>query len=261
MSLYKTEGIILKGYNLREADRILVIYTKEHGKINCVAKGARRNQSKLRGFTQFLTYADLVLSSGKNLDTIIQSEPKEMFAEIRGDLEKWAYANYLVELLISMVPERQAQERVFCEFLTSLHLVSNLEEPNLGAIYFTVRLLQLSGYQPRLNSCTSCRTPDAEGKDIFLSGGFGGILCEECHYLDPRAIRVQKGEIAFWRQLSGIDAKLIPRLKLSPIIEERLIRALFYYYQHQMERQLKTPIFLNHLQSLARDKKGSFKGK
>lgn len=261
MSLYKAEGIILKGYNLGEADRILVIYTKEQGKISCVAKGVRRNKSKLRGFTQPLTYADLVLYSGKNLDIITQSVPREMFVGIREDLERWAYANYLVELLISMVPEKQAQKGVFYEFLTSLHLVSNLEEPSLGAIYFTIKLLQLSGYQPQLNNCASCRTPDEEGANLYLSGAFGGILCEGCRYLDPKALRVGRGEIAFWRQLHVMDAKLISRLRLSSIIEERLIKALYYYYQYQMERQLKTPIFLNHLQSLNRDKRGSFKGK
>ena len=259
MSLYKTEGIILKSYNLKEADRILVVYTKDHGKINCVAKGVRRSQSKLRGFTQFLTYADFVLYSGKSLDTITQCEPREMFAEIKGDLEKWAVANFLVELLMPVVQEKQAQEGLFYEFLASLHLVSNLKEPRLGAIYFTVRLLQLSGYQPQLTSCASCYSQDIGEKNLYLSGALGGILCEGCHYLDPKAIKVQKGEIATWHRLSNIDVKLISRLRLSPLMEDRLIKALFYYYQYQVEKQLKTPAFLNHLRSFAKDKKPSFK--
>ncbi len=259
LSLYKTEGIVLKSYNLKEADRILVIYTKDHGKINCVAKGVRRNQSKLRGFTQFLTYADFVLYPGKSLDTITQCEPKEMFAEIKGDLERWAVANFLVELLLPVIQEKQVQESLFYEFLTALHLVSNLKEPRLGAIFFTVRLLQLSGYQPQLTSCASCYSREIGEKDLYLSGALGGILCEGCRYLDPKALKVQKGEIAIWQRLSNMEAKLISRLKLSPFMEEKLIRALFYYYQYQIEKQLKTPAFLNHLRSFAKDKNPSFK--
>lgn len=261
MTIYKTEGIILRSYNLGEADRILSIYTRDFGKISAVAKGVRRSRSKLRGATQTLTYIDLVLYRGKNLDTITQCEAKEMFVAIREDLDRWAYATYITELLTAISLERQAQEGVFVLFLTALHLIANLEEPEIGVLFFTVQLLILLGYQPELGYCVACRTVELAGSAMALSGAMGGILCLDCTSLDGKAFRVQGGEIAAWRQIMRMEAQLLPRLKLSPILRSRLFQAHRYYLQYQLERQLKSVAFLKHLNSLDGDKSASFKGK
>lgn len=255
MAIYKTEGIILKHYNLREADRILTIYTKDYGKISAVAKGVRRSRSKLRGATQPLTYADLVLYQGKSMDTVTQCEIKEMFVALREDLYRWAYAVYMVELLDAMVPERQPQERVFVRFLTALHLVATLEEPETGALFFTVDLLGLLGYQPVLHRCASCHgSPKQEGGWV-LSGSLGGLLCPDCSPLDPQGYRLAGGEIAVWRRLLELEIRLLPRLKISPILRKRLFQSLGYYLRYQLERRLKSVAFLQHLSLLEGDKK------
>ena len=46
MSLLETEGLVLKTYNLAEADRIVVFLTHGHGLVRGVAKGAKRLKSK-----------------------------------------------------------------------------------------------------------------------------------------------------------------------------------------------------------------------
>lgn len=254
MGTYKTEGIILKGYNLREADRILTVYTKDHGKLSAVAKGVRRSRSKLRGSTQPLTYVDLILYQGKSMDTITQCETKEMFVALREDLHRWAYAVYITELLDAMVPERQPQVKVFAEFLTGLHLVAGLEEPETGALFFTVRFLHLLGYQPLLHTCTACHRTIAPGSKTVLSAAMGGILCGDCSSLDPQGYPMEGGEPAVWRRLVELDARLLPRLKISPILKKGLFQALRYYIQFQLERRLKSVAFLKHLSLLEEDK-------
>lgn len=254
MGTYKTEGIILKSYNLREADRILTIYTKDFGKISAVAKGVRRSRSKLRGATQQLTYVDLILYQGKSIDTITQCETKEMFVALREDLHRWAYAVYLVELLDAMVPERQPQVRVFAEFLTALYLLATLEEPETGALFFTARFLHLLGYQPVLHTCAACHQKIAEGSKVLLSAALGGILCGNCSSLDSQVYPMEGGEPAVWRRLVEMDARLLPRLKISPVLRKRLFRVLCYFIQYQLERRLRSVSFLKHLSLLEGDK-------
>lgn len=257
--IYKAEGIILKGRNLGEADRILIIYTKELGKISTVAKGVRRNRSKLRGATQPLTHIEMVLYKGRNLDTITQCEVKEMFIAIREDLDRWAYANYIIELLAAMVPERQPHEGVFVLFLTAMHLVAALQEPELGALFFAIHFLRMLGFQPEIAVCASCRQKCKEGQKTGLSGAFGGILCSDCLRLDKQAYFLQGGELAVWRQILRMDASLLTRLKLPAKLRARLGRALRYYLQYQLERRLKSAEFLQHLHTLDQDKNFSFK--
>jgi len=42
MPLYRDQGIVLRTQKLGEADRIITLFTKEHGRIKAVAKGVRR---------------------------------------------------------------------------------------------------------------------------------------------------------------------------------------------------------------------------
>lgn len=258
MAMYKAEGIIIKSFNLGEADRILTIYTRQYGKISAVAKGVRKSRSKLRGSTQTLTHAELVLYRGRSLDTITQCEAKEMFAGIREDLYRWAYATFMLELLDAMVPEGQPQAGVFVRLLLSLHLVESLEEPELGALFFAVHLLQLLGYQPQLGGCAACGS-SPKPNQMAISGTYGGILCSDCIPLDPYCFPVQGGEIAVWRKLLAIDARMLSRLKLSSKMQHDLLQVLKYYIQYHLERQLKSVSFLRHLNFLDQDKTKSSK--
>ncbi|HHW07909.1 MAG TPA: DNA repair protein RecO [Clostridia bacterium] len=254
MGLYKAEGIILKSFNLGEADRVLTIYTRQYGKISAVAKGVRKSRSKLRGATQTLTHAALVLYRGRSMDTITQCEAKEMFPGIRADLYRWAYATFMLELVDAFAPEGQPQTGVFVRLLLSLHLVETLEEPELGALFFAVHLLQLLGYQPQLQNCAACGSSLPEPDLAALSGSFGGLLCRACESLDPYCFNVQGGEIAVWRRLLTSDARLLGRLKLSAKLKQDLLQALKYYVQYHLERQLKSVSFLRHLNLLDQDK-------
>lgn len=255
MAMYKAEGIIIKSFNLGEADRILTIYTRQYGKISAVAKGVRKSRSKLRGSTQTLTHAELVLYRGRSLDTITQCEAKEMFVGIREDLYRWAYATFMLELLDAMVPEGQPQVVVFVRLLVSLHLVESLEEPELGALFFAVHLLRLLGYQPQLNVCAACGTTSLKTNQMAISGTYGGLLCSDCKSLDPYCFPVQGGEIAVWRKLLAIDARMLGRLKLSSKMQHDLFQVLKYYIQYHLERQLKSVSFLRHLNFLDQDKR------
>ena len=46
MALYRDEGIVLRTYKLGEADRIVVLLTRGHGKVRAVAKGVRKTKSR-----------------------------------------------------------------------------------------------------------------------------------------------------------------------------------------------------------------------
>ena len=46
MVLYRDEGVVLRVQKLGEADRIITLLTKRHGRVRAVAKGVRRTRSK-----------------------------------------------------------------------------------------------------------------------------------------------------------------------------------------------------------------------
>jgi len=61
MSTYKTEGIIIKRNNFLEASLILDIYTKDYGKVEAVARSARKVKGKLKGHLELFLDTELIL--------------------------------------------------------------------------------------------------------------------------------------------------------------------------------------------------------
>ena len=75
----QTEGIIISHKDFQEADKLLTIYTKTHGKISCIAKGARRPRSKKAGHIELGTWCKLLVARGKNIDLLCEVETKRAF--------------------------------------------------------------------------------------------------------------------------------------------------------------------------------------
>src|SRR5437588_7355402 len=89
--VYKAHAIILKRIAVGETDKIVTLFTREYGKLNAIAKGARRATSRLVGGTEPLTYSRMLLAAGQNLDVLTQCEVQESFLELRGELAKLCY--------------------------------------------------------------------------------------------------------------------------------------------------------------------------
>ena len=98
MRTYSANAIVLRRIDLGEKDRILTLYTREHGKLSAVAKGSRRPGSKLAGASEPFTYSKMFLATGKDLDVLTQADIKESFPNVKSDIRSVAYGVYLLEL-------------------------------------------------------------------------------------------------------------------------------------------------------------------
>src|SRR6266540_2301570 len=81
---YKTEAIVLRSFRLREADRIVHLYTSTHGRVGAVVKGVRRTKSRFGGRLEPFFRVRLVLYEGKSeLHTVTQAEAIEWYPQLR----------------------------------------------------------------------------------------------------------------------------------------------------------------------------------
>ncbi|MSW98555.1 MAG: DNA repair protein RecO, partial [Actinobacteria bacterium] len=81
MATYRDQAIVLRTQKLGEADRIITLFTKEHGRLRAVAKGVRRTKSRWGARLEPASLVDLQLYQGKNLDTVTQAEGIENFGD------------------------------------------------------------------------------------------------------------------------------------------------------------------------------------
>lgn len=154
MRTYKTEGIILKRSNFGEADRLLTIFTRNHGKIRCRAPGIRKTQSRKGAHLELFNFSSLFLAQGKSLDIVTEAETLNNFTGIRKNLSKVWMAYYFCELADSLCAERQENREVFELLKKSLEELNSFNNYNDYNFYkptddFSNQLLQILGYLPR----------------------------------------------------------------------------------------------------------------
>lgn len=146
MKSFKVEAIILKSKNYGEADRILTVFSKNHGKLVVIAKGARRINSKKGPTLEVFNKVTLLLSSGKNFDIISESTVLENFAGLRKKLKLVGLAYNICELVDKLTPEHQESPAIFDLLSQTLKSLSTkITDKNL-ILNFKQKLLEDLGY-------------------------------------------------------------------------------------------------------------------
>jgi len=145
---YTSEGVVLARRNFGEADRILVIYTKNFGKVSLLAKGIRRPKSRKRGHVEVFNNIKFQAVAGRGLDIITEAEVIEDFSEVRKSLKKISLAYYLMEVVGRITHEGEEKTEVYNLLLTSLQKLKSAKMLKKLRLDFITDLLIILGYWP-----------------------------------------------------------------------------------------------------------------
>ncbi len=247
MGYIKTKGIILKEVNTGEADKILTIFTKSHGRITGSAKGARRPKNKLSAGTQFLCYSDLVLFKGKDMYSISSIDIIEPFYKIRSDVYKLTYSAHIVDLILDVIQENQSATKVLQLFLNSLHMLANTDRnPELITRIFEIRFLSILGYAPYVKECMECGSQDLELNYLF-SFKKCGVICSQCKVKDPYAMDISQGTFRALRHIIYSPLDELFSFELSQTVLNELAKLNRRYLRERLERDYTKLDFLKSL--------------
>ncbi len=179
MGYVSTKGILIREVNIGEADKIVTIFSKDYGKLQASARGARRPKSKLVAGMQFLCYSDYMLFSGKNMYSMNSCDVIESFYDIRNDVVTLTYAAHITDIINDAVQENQPAPRVLRLFLNTLHMLTKPEKnPELITRIFEIKLLSILGYAPYVKGCLVCGNEDSSC--LAFSFKKCGFLCDHC---------------------------------------------------------------------------------
>lgn len=149
MRTYSDEGIILARRNFSEADRILSIYTKNHGRISAIAKGIRRPTSKKRGHLEIFSYVSFQITDGKGVGLVTEVVTLNNFERLRKNLNKVSLAYFFMEVVGKITHEHERGNNLFDLILSYLERLE--KENSLKALRFAFieDLLVLTGFWPK----------------------------------------------------------------------------------------------------------------
>ena len=113
VNLYRTDGIVLRTRPLGEADKVLTLLSRDRGKIEVVARGARRPRNRLAAAAQPFSYLKILVFTGRSLDQLSQAEIVKAFGLIRENLVRMAYASFWSEFLDLLLPLEEENTGLF----------------------------------------------------------------------------------------------------------------------------------------------------
>lgn len=244
MPVYKAEAIILHRRALGEADRVITLFTLEHGKVAAVARGVRKTTSRLAGRLEPFTHARLLLAQGRTFDVIAQVEVLEGMAPLRADLRRFGQAAVVTELLEAAVPEREAHPDLFRLLVETLGLVARAD-PEAAAVWFALHLMSLVGFHPAVDRCAVCER--GLGASPSWSHPLGGLACSRCAARDPAAVRLRPETAAALSTLLSVRADGLSAVALSSRDRDTLADLLRRYAEHRLEVRLRSPGVINRL--------------
>ena len=231
-----------------EADRLLTVLAREHGKLALLAKGVRRPASRKAGHIEPFTYVDLLLARSHGLDLVTQAETIKAHRVLREDLWRSSWAYYVCELVDVFSQEADPNQLLFDLLLETLDRLDGGSDPALATRYFEVHLLSLVGFQPQLFRCLACGEllrPEVN----YLSLERGGALCPAHGSTQPDTIALPLPVFKVLRFLQTRSWDEVARLQLGPQVSQQLESVLGRYIVYHLERNLSSPVFLQRLRA------------
>jgi DNA repair protein RecO (recombination protein O) len=231
MSLYNDRGIVLRTHKLGEADRIVTLLTRDHGKVRAVAKGVRKTKSRFGARLEPPCHVDLLLYEGRELDIVTQAETVDMFGALRDDFDLLARALSMLEAADHVALEREPNPQLYGMLANALRTLATRDAPLVVPAFF-LKLLALEGYRPQVEVCVVCGTDDTL---VSWSIDEGGLRCgahRQGSAMSPEAVTVLQ-------QILGGQLGTALNEPLSPVtaeIDHLAVKAL----EHHLERRLRS---------------------
>ena len=174
----EVRGRIIRTVDIKETDRLVTIFTEEHGAMTALARGARSLKSRKLAATMQFCYGRYVLYKYSDKYVIKEAELIENFFDIGQSIEGLALANYIAEVL-SDVTVAEAERDLLRLSLNSLYAISkgrySIEKIKAA---FEIRAVSILGFMPSVIECDGCEEKNGD----FFFDIMGGVLeCRACH--------------------------------------------------------------------------------
>ncbi|HEY0323661.1 MAG TPA: DNA repair protein RecO [Pyrinomonadaceae bacterium] len=182
MGLVETEAIVLRSYNLAEADKIVVCLARSTGLVRVVAHGARRLKSRFGAGLEPFTHVQISYyeKEGRDLANLQQLEIMRSYFSLAENAEAVAALSYMSELVLEFAPPHEPNERLFrmvCATLSALK--ESPQDLQAFVRYFEVWTLRLAGFLPDLRACADCGRGFADREGAFVNAE-GRLRCVAC---------------------------------------------------------------------------------
>ena len=236
---------MLRSWKHGESDKIVSFLSRDFGKISGIAKGALRSRKRFVNALEPFTHVRLGFRTRSSSDLCFVESADIVRAprKLGLDLDRYAYSTYVVELVDSMIEGREADAYTFELVEQTLERIdAAAETPAADWLRrFEVKLLTVTGFEPRLEHCSRCRRLPADDSIGFhFNPRTGTIACGDCS--DGGGLSVSSAAL---RYVSALKNGAVEAAEAPSAGEVRVLLQTFI--NHHVRRPLRSPALLREI--------------
>ncbi len=230
-----------------ESDLLVVLLTRECGKIRCIAKGAKKSKKRFMNALEPFAYIHAVARNGARSELFFLESAtlKSGFEAIRQDYKRFMAASLCLELVDLWCRQEQQEPEIFHLLLWYLRCLDSGKDMLLSTLIFQARLLDAAGHMPPFDECTKCGSRTS-GRHLGYNPVTGQVFCQGCttgggeYFMGMAAIR----SLEFWVS-QPLDK--VFRLKVNSLVMAETWKYLKSVHSSILEKSPKSYRFLDPL--------------
>lgn len=242
MSYCQTKGLTLTRRDSGEADRLFVVYTKDYGKLEILARGGKKTKSKLVSHLEPFFLSEILIAKGKSYDVLAGANSVYWFRNIWQSAYKSILATYCLELMDLLTqpaePDNRAYELLIKTFY-QLDRIKNKEKSRANNLIriFAWQLLNIFGYQSELYHCLACQNKLVSGQNYF-DAIKGGLVCSHCQ--SQGLVLVSNDAIKVLRWFLNKDMGDFARLKIDDKLKGEINHLIDSFVSARLETEVQS---------------------
>lgn len=246
-----SDGIVLRQRKIANNRRMIVIFTKQYGKISAGTSINERNRSRSALALRPFSFAEYDLFRGRESYSINSASVRKSYFSIGEDYEKFLTASAFLEYLDKILQDEEPMPGIFdlaMDFMESISATK--QNPDTLLYAFIIKSFRFLGVSPELKCCVNCgkaseefgsdgrgRTP---GKIKLFSVTSGGIICEGCAEREKSSVgtliyRPSFDIIEVFRFFLSKPIRTFEKVSLKPEVSDMIRKILAEYTRFYLE--------------------------
>lgn len=242
-------GIVLYTRQYKDNDLLVRILTETYGMRTFLARGAKKDTSKLSAGTQpytIVTFDGALPKRETGLGYMNDVQDIKVYSRLIEDIEANAYAALIASLIDASFEEGEKITRWYNQLYVALQKLDEGLDPQIIANIFEIQLLVPLGVAPNLRADPI--TGQVDGKFDY-SEKYNGIISEHHFNLDDQRLMLDQKTVFYLRQFSVIDMRQVHDIKMSAITKRGLQRVIDYIYEKQVGLKPRAKSFIEQMHS------------
>ena len=260
MSATKSLAFVLNTQDYRDTSILGDFYTRDYGRIRGIVKGIRDTRARFGSTLEPFSLNEILFyrkRKGGDLHLVTQVDLVDIFSDVREDLERLAAASYCTELIKELVENEESAPEIFDLMYETLKFLSSGASAKRALRIFEVKLFDLLGLMPQVQTCVICGKPPAD--TIYFNQAIGGIHCKECGQanrvgaraaspmLGGTSVPVSRGTLNFLDHAKRFPVSALTSVKVSREVGEELEKILRRFTDFHLSHKLKTLTFMEKI--------------